>query len=70
LLSENESDVYRRLHSEIDRILLPEVLNRFGGNQVQASETLGISRSTLRARIAELGLAFEKRLKPDSGRLE
>jgi two-component system nitrogen regulation response regulator GlnG len=39
LLSENESDVYRRLHSEIDRILLPELLNRCGGNQEQASET-------------------------------
>lgn len=62
------SDVYRKIHGEIDRILLPEVLNHVGGNQVQASDLLGISRSTLRTRIADLGLTFEKRLRADGDR--
>jgi len=69
-LGQGESDVYRRIHSEIDRILLPQVLNVVGGNQVQASEILGISRSTLRSRIADLGLTFEKRLLTDEARDE
>ncbi|MEX0938794.1 MAG: sigma-54 dependent transcriptional regulator [Pirellulales bacterium] len=63
LLSDEDANVYHRLHNEIDRILLREVLDRVDGNQVQASELLGISRSTLRARIADLGLRFEKRVR-------
>ena len=68
LLSENQPDIYHKLHGEIDRILLPEVLDYVGGNQAQASELLGIARSTLRTKITDLGLTFEKRLKADSGR--
>jgi two-component system nitrogen regulation response regulator GlnG len=68
LLSEERGDIYHKLHSEVDRILLPEVLNHVGGNQAQASELLGIARSTLRIKIGDLGLKFEKRLNADSGR--
>ena len=63
LLAENRPDIYHKLHNEIDRILLPEVLDHVGGNQAQASELLGIARSTLRTKISDLGLTFEKRLK-------
>lgn len=68
LISENHPDIYHTLHGEIDRILLPEMLDHVGGNQAQASELLGIARSTLRTKITDLGLTFEKRLKSDSGR--
>jgi two-component system nitrogen regulation response regulator GlnG len=68
LLAEDSLDIYQKLHSEIDRILLPEVLDHVGGNQAQASEVLGIARSTLRIKLNDLGLRFEKRVKPESGR--
>ncbi len=68
LLGEKRSNIYHRLHNEIDRILLPEVLDHVTGNQAQASELLGIARSTLRTKISDLGLKFEKRLKAESGR--
>lgn len=67
-LADEQSDIYHMLHNEIDRILLPEVLNHIGGNQAKACEFLGIARSTLRTKIADLGLTFEKRLKADSDR--
>ncbi|QDV26682.1 sigma-54-dependent transcriptional regulator [Aureliella helgolandensis] len=70
LLDDGHADIYSSLHNEIDRILLPEVLNHVDGNQARASEVLGIARSTLRSKIADLGLLFEKRLKSDSGRKE
>lgn len=68
LLTEDRNDIYHKLHSEVDRILLPEILDHVGGNQAQASELLGIARSTLRTKIADLGLRFEKRLKAESSR--
>lgn len=65
LMEENDSGIYQLLHNEIDRILLPEVLAQVGGKQAAASELLGIARSTLRTKLNDLGLVFEKRLKPD-----
>jgi two-component system nitrogen regulation response regulator GlnG len=51
LLEAGEADVYRRVLAEVDRAVLGEVLRHVGGNQVQASELLGISRTTLRAKL-------------------
>ena len=63
LLESDESDIYRLVHNEIDRILLSEVLDYVEGNQTLASQRLGISRSTLYNRISGLGLSFEKRVR-------
>ncbi len=61
LLESGELDLYRRIHADIDRIILPEILSAVGGNQSQASELLGISRGTLRIRLADLKLTLPDR---------
>lgn len=55
LLAVGETDLYHRVQTEMDRRLLREVLDHVSGNQVQASELLGISRTTLRAKLSALG---------------
>ncbi len=60
LLSAGEPDIYRRVCNEVDRVILEVVLAHAHGNQVQASELLGISRTTLRAKLRALGILGEK----------
>jgi len=43
-----------------DEIILETVLRHTRGNQVLASELMGISRTTLRAKLRGLGLTPEK----------
>jgi nitrogen regulation protein NR(I) len=52
LLAFGSPDVYRRVIAEVDRVVLAEVLRHVANNQVHASELLGISRTTLRAKLA------------------
>ena len=52
LLAFGSPDLYRKVVAEVDRVVLAEVLRHVGGNQVHASELLGISRTTLRAKLA------------------
>jgi len=52
LLAFGSPDIYRRVIAEVDRIVLAEVLRHVANNQVHASELLGISRTTLRAKLA------------------
>jgi two-component system nitrogen regulation response regulator GlnG len=70
LLQAGEPDVYRAVSLAVDRVVLGMVLRRVKGNQVQASQLLGISRTTLRAKLRSLGLAVEKQLLSDAGQAE
>jgi two-component system nitrogen regulation response regulator GlnG len=62
LLRSGEEEIYRKVCAEVDRAVVETVLRYVKGNQLQASELLGISRNTLRAKLRSLGLAVEKQL--------
>jgi two-component system nitrogen regulation response regulator GlnG len=49
-------DLYAEVHRQVDRVLLPRVLEHTGGNQHQAARLLGIARQTLRQKLRDLGL--------------
>ena len=59
LLRAGETDLYRQVSMEMDRTVLDAVLRHVKGNQVQASELLGISRTTLRAKLRALGVTTD-----------
>jgi len=56
LLATGAPDIYRTVIVEVDRVALAEVLRHVNNNQVQASELLGISRTTLRAKLQSMNL--------------
>jgi len=55
-LGRDSCDLYAEAHRELDRLLLPRVLEHTGGSQVRAALQLGIARKTLRTKLSELGL--------------
>jgi len=55
-LGPDASDLYAETHRQVDRLLLPCVLEYTGGNQHQAARLLGIARQTLRLKLRDLGL--------------
>jgi two-component system nitrogen regulation response regulator GlnG len=65
LVDAGEPEVYRTVSLAVDRTVMDIILRRTKGNQAQASELLGISRTTLRAKLRSLGLAIEKQLTPE-----
>ncbi len=66
LLQAGEPDVYRRVCLEVDRIILETTLRFAKGSQMQASDMLGIARSTLRAKLRELGMVVERQWRQDA----
>ena len=65
LLRAGETEIYRRVALEVDRAVLGTVLRHVKGNQVQASELLGISRTTLRAKLRSFGKGGGEQMLPD-----
>src|SRR5207302_1810787 len=55
-LRRGSRDLYRGIHQELDRLVLPRVLEYTGGNQQRAALLLGITRRTLRAKLQDAGL--------------
>jgi DNA-binding NtrC family response regulator len=66
LLARGEEAVYEKVIREVDRAVLSVVLRHTGGNQVAASQLLGISRTTLRAKLQSLRLVIERTVRPDA----
>jgi two-component system nitrogen regulation response regulator GlnG len=56
LIATSPGQIYHFLESALERAVISTCLKHFNGNQVKASETLGISRNTLRDRIARYNL--------------
>jgi len=68
-LGPDAQDLYAETHRQVDRLLLPRVLEYTGGNQHQAARLLGIARQTLRMKLRELGLHVTHSVEPDESDL-
>lgn len=68
LLESGQPDIYQQLCSAVDRVAIEEAIRHAHGHMGNASELLGISRNTLRAKLRALGLAVEKQILADSAR--
>jgi two-component system nitrogen regulation response regulator GlnG len=71
-LGSDVRDLYADTHRDLDRLLLPRVLDRTAGNLRQAALLLGIARQTLRLKLRDLGWPSraawkrQKRTRPES----
>ena len=59
-LAANAGDAYERVRRVMEARLFAAALARTHGNQVQASELLGLHRTTLRLKLRELGMSIER----------
>ncbi len=60
LLERGEINLHARVIEAVERTLLNKVLRHTHGHQAQASEVLGINRTTLRHKLRALGLGVDK----------
>jgi DNA-binding NtrC family response regulator len=67
-LGPDSQDHYADTHRQLDRVLLPRVLEYTGGNQHHASRLLGIARQTLRQKLRDLGLHVTHLVEADDDR--
>ena len=68
-LQAGSQDLYAEALTQMERHLLTRVLERTGGNQLQAAKILGITRGSLRTKIRALGIVIERSVtsEDDSG---
>lgn len=59
-LQDGSETVYDDTLARMERWLFTRVLRHTGGNQLQAAARLGITRTTLRTKLAKLGIAIGK----------
>jgi two-component system nitrogen regulation response regulator GlnG len=64
-LGPDARELYAETHRELDRLLLPRILDYTGGNQHRAALLLGIARKTLRTKLRELGLRVAHSVEAD-----
>src|SRR5262249_38136906 len=64
-LSPEATELYAETHRQVDRVLLPLVLEYTRGNQHQAARLLGIARQTLRLKLRDLGLHVTQSIEAD-----
>lgn len=62
LLDKGDDEIYRKVSLAVDRVVLEMILRHVDWNQVHASELLGMSRTTLRAKLQSLGLSMSRQL--------
>ena len=64
-LGPDAHELYAETHRDVDRLLLPLVLEHTRGNQFQAARVLGIARQTLRQKVRDLGLNLAHSVEAD-----
>ena len=69
LLQQQEHNLYQKVIDAVERTLLSQVLQHTHGHQTQASELLGLNRTTLRHKLRTLGLTVDKTV-TEEGRRE
>src|SRR5262249_20597717 len=65
LLRQQATGLHAKVIEEVEKILFARVLRHTHGHQAQASELLGLNRTTLRHKLRALGLAMDKVLVQD-----
>jgi two-component system nitrogen regulation response regulator GlnG len=67
MLKSGEKDVHAKVIQMVERLLLTHALRHTHGHQAQASELLGLNRTTLRYKLRDLGLTLDKVVTDEPG---
>ena len=56
LLNDNSKNIYPAIIEKVEKSIIENILNFTNGNQLKASEILGLNRNTLRKKIGDLSI--------------